>query len=88
MDINPNLQGFLLAMPEGSEWRVFDHREEVDVGQISVLHHRRSGLEIYVHKINKRMTLPYPEAGYWVLHNDHVRIGNKEKGLVATYAPT
>ncbi|GEM_PF-4496410 len=82
----PNLT---LAMPEGSKWRGFNHRLQADIGDVSVIAHRRRGLECYVHSIEKVMTIPWPHNSNVKMENDHVRISSGVSGeLLMTFGPT
>lgn len=77
----------LKAMPEGSSWRLYSHEINTDLGQFDVLAHRRSGIEVYIHRIQQKATLPYPADNQWRLERDHIRMGGPDGKLKATYAP-
>lgn len=82
------IPGIILAMPEGSKWRGYNHRLNTDIGEITVIAHRRSGIEVYIAAVERVMTLPYPANNAWKLDGDHIRIGDPVSGqLTATYAP-
>jgi hypothetical protein len=75
-------------MPVESKWRVFNHARSFDLGEMTVLSHRREGLEVYLSGANKVMTYPYPPNNTLVLDGDHIRICDPSTGEPqVTFAP-
>jgi hypothetical protein len=82
------LPRLLHLMPEGSVWRVFNHKRNLDLGDMTVLTHRRSGLECYLHQGQIKMTYPWPADDKVALdRHNHLRMLDENGEIKATFAP-
>lgn len=76
------------ALTEGSHWRGYHHGKNADLGDITILSHRRKGIECYVQSVDMVLTMPWPPNNGWTIQGDHIRVFNPDtRDLIVSYAP-